>query len=302
MTTPGGLSWQGGWDEPGVLSVVIVESGQPGTGVFVYSGVPASGNPPIGWISAAATDPYGNTITPASDVVIGAGQDGSPQVVLESSSGSGEIAFPLPGTWTNYPNIFGSLSGSGGLLSINGPTDSTIDDQVFVSLASAAVEGSGSTGFLAYIDANAGRNTIAEWSFNGLTVNVGSVTAVEPGTGTSATNPAVGESWHAMTLANSWANVAGFATARYRLTALDQVEVIGAIDASSASSAVFFTLPSGYRPASQQAVCAMGASGSVPAGLSPWVRCTTGGALSVQNTGALGAWEAFFHGFISLDA
>jgi len=60
----GGLSWQGGWDEPGVLSVVIVESGQPGTGIFLYSGAPANGNPPVAWITLASTDPYGNAIQP----------------------------------------------------------------------------------------------------------------------------------------------------------------------------------------------------------------------------------------------
>ena len=64
MSTPGGLSWQGGWDEPGVLSVVIVASGSPGTGVFVYSGTPGAGNGPIGWITASTTDPYGNTVQP----------------------------------------------------------------------------------------------------------------------------------------------------------------------------------------------------------------------------------------------
>lgn len=112
------------------------------------------------------------------------------------------------------------------------------------------------------------------------------------------------DSWNAMTpLANGWANVAGFATARYRMTPLKGVEVIAAINAAAATSSTFFTLPAAYRPATQQPIGGAGASGSVPAGLAPWCRCDAGGNLTVQNTGAVGAaWQFFVHGFISLDA
>jgi hypothetical protein len=74
-----GGAWAGGWNEPGVLSVVIVESGQPGTGVFVYSGAPAAGNPPIIWLTSASTDPYGNTLT-------------APGVMLAETASSGNAA------------------------------------------------------------------------------------------------------------------------------------------------------------------------------------------------------------------
>ena len=64
MSTPGGVSWAGGWDEPGVLSVVIVQAGTPGTGIFVYSGTPAAGNSPVAWVTPASADPYGNSVQP----------------------------------------------------------------------------------------------------------------------------------------------------------------------------------------------------------------------------------------------
>jgi hypothetical protein len=60
MSTPGGLSWQGGWDEPGVLSVVLIQAGVPGSGLFVYSGVPAAGNLIASITAAAGTDLFGN--------------------------------------------------------------------------------------------------------------------------------------------------------------------------------------------------------------------------------------------------
>lgn len=131
-----------------------------------------------------------------------------------------------------------------------------------------------------------------------ITGGVKTLTGVNPNTNAA-------ETWHSMSLLNSWANVAGFAVAQYRFVAapLNTVEIIGAINAAAATSATFFTLPGLYSPASKQPVCSMGANASVPAGLSPWIQCDASGNLSVQNTGAVpAAWQSFFHGFISLDA
>jgi len=272
VSTPGGLAWQGGWDEPGVLSVVIVESGQPGTGVFIYSGVPAAGNAPIGWISAATKDPFGNTLTPASNVVIGAGQDGSPQVVMQLSGTSGEISFPLPGTWTNYPNMFGQVVGSGGQLSVNGPTDSTVNDQAYVVLDSAAngVNG-GSAGSLGYIDANGGNNSTAFWGDDGFTVNAGAVTGIKAGTGGSPTNPAQAESWHNFSTPSGWTDRSGTGQGfRYKLLGeKNMVALFFALTAPAgapANGTVIGSLPSGYRPAFDQNVSVVGNKtlGTVP--------------------------------------
>jgi len=66
MTTPGGLSWQGGWDEPGVLSYVLINA-EAGGGLFVYSGTPTAGNL-VASITAPAAgqylDPFGNMVIP----------------------------------------------------------------------------------------------------------------------------------------------------------------------------------------------------------------------------------------------
>ena len=60
MSELAGASWLGGWDEPGVLSIVLIAAGAPGSGLFVYSGPPAAGNL-IGSIAAAnGTDLFGN--------------------------------------------------------------------------------------------------------------------------------------------------------------------------------------------------------------------------------------------------
>ena len=149
--------------------------------------------------------------------------------------------------------------------------------------------------------ANGSRLDINNTNGGGIGIPSGPFTS----TAGTAASPTVitTDTWNAMALANAWANVAGFATARYRMTPNKQVEIIGAINAAAASAVTFFTLPAAYRPASQQPICAAGANASVPAGLSPWIRCDTGGNLTVQNTGAIpAAFQLFFHGFVSLDA
>jgi hypothetical protein len=52
--------------------LVIVYGTGPGSGLFVYSGQPAAGNPPIFWAASASTDPYGNAL-PSTTGVAGGG-------------------------------------------------------------------------------------------------------------------------------------------------------------------------------------------------------------------------------------
>lgn len=293
---------------PGVvLAQFVIVFGASG-GIFLYSGKPGPGNPPVAWMSTGTQDPYKNTLTPKTGgALIGAGQDGNPQVVLALSGAAGQLAFPLPGTWTNYPNVFGEVVGGGGTLSINGPTDTTVNDQAYAELLSAAAGfDGGSAGALHYIDANGGDNTIAIWGDDGLLVNVSpNMFAVKPGTGGSPTNPAVQETWHAMTpFLNGWANAAGNVAAQYRKVASppNSVEIIGAITATAATAGNFFTLPAGYRPVSAQQI-PVGATGGVTAAtVSPFITCNAAGALTTQEIGLGAANIVVFHGTIALDA
>jgi hypothetical protein len=56
----GAGSWAGGWDEPGVLSIVLIQAGTAGSGLFVYSGVPAAGNLIYSITAANGKDLFGN--------------------------------------------------------------------------------------------------------------------------------------------------------------------------------------------------------------------------------------------------
>lgn len=58
--------------QPGVNPAIVIANKVivfgPGGGVFVYSGTPAHGNPPIAWMSSGTTDPYGNTLPSTTGV------------------------------------------------------------------------------------------------------------------------------------------------------------------------------------------------------------------------------------------
>lgn len=68
-------------------SLVVASAGQ---GVFVYSGTPGPGNPPVFSATSGTTDPYGNTVIPTLQIQGGGkltvGAAGGPQVALLSNA------------------------------------------------------------------------------------------------------------------------------------------------------------------------------------------------------------------------
>lgn len=125
----------------------------------------------------------------------------------------------------------------------------------------------------------------------------GQLTAVQPGS-----SPANVETWHSMTLINSWGSVGGNVSNKYRFLGSppNSVEIIGSLNGSSATNAIFFQLPSGYQPASQQFFPLQTTS----ALQGNWFgQCDSSGNLSVQvhGTGTI-AVVVVYHGIISLDA
>jgi hypothetical protein len=86
--------------QPGVSGGVVIANKVivfgTGDGVFVYSGTPGKGNPPVAWVSGALTDPYGNSLPAEGIVSSGSGQfsqlfDGLVKIV----SSAGSCAFSI---------------------------------------------------------------------------------------------------------------------------------------------------------------------------------------------------------------
>lgn len=64
-------------------SLVVIQGGAPGTGLFLYNGPPAAGNPPVLWAVApgVTADPFGNPVA----AVLGAGSSAGPNTQIDAT-------------------------------------------------------------------------------------------------------------------------------------------------------------------------------------------------------------------------
>jgi hypothetical protein len=278
-----------------------------GGGMFVYTGSPAPGNPPIFSVSNATEDPYGNAIAPG----IWAGQYGQIQagleIITEGATGrlKGQLAFPTPAVPSAaYAGIFGTTVGTTAILQMltamaaaTGP----YSDRALIQLQSnPGTPGASASYFGIYSDTNGGSNTHWFGNYSGWACYVCQfLTAVLPGTGTSSSVPAQPETWHPLTLQNGWAQVGGGRPARYRLvpSPANEVEVEGNISGAAASSSTFATLVAPYVP-HYPAVFQMQPTSLTLAG-QYFGQMNTSGALVAEGTTLTGNFN--FKGLINLD-
>jgi hypothetical protein len=234
------------------------------SGSFYYSGTPAANLLIQSESNTQGQDGFGNYFLSGNTVYVPAGGGG--YIAVQNSAGAVNFYFAsvmvsVTNPWTGLGNI-APFNGTPNLLQIT-PGPNAGD---YIGLAGPVKV----TGGFHYS---------------------GQIVAYAPSTTTD-------ETWHAMSLLNSWA--AGSAPnvqPKYRLTAFNEVEVIGTIAGGSATAATFFTLPAGYRPASQQMIPAQ--STAATAG-NYFIQCGNSGSMSVQGPSITGTYV--FHGFISLDA
>ena len=210
-----GGSWAGGWDEPGVLSVVLIGSTLPGSGLFVYSGTPANGTLVASVTAADGSDIFLNHFFKNFAIYTGNGNS----------------------------DLFTALTQAG----INWGTNQN---------------GPGGTGHL---------------KFNApFGIQCDTITTWDP----TAGFPTV-EAPHTMSgFLNGW--VATTNTPRYWLDSDGMVVVDGAMDASAATAATFFTMPAAYRPVSPNKLWAAGANGGAIAGQAPFVQVASTGSIAVS--------------------
>lgn len=100
------MTWPSPWSNQ-IISQLIVAGTGPGTGLFIYSGVPGFGNPPIFYASGSTVDPYGNPITPTAGLS-GAGQFNAGFTIINPTG-----IFVYSGV-PSASNLIGYWSGTGG--------------------------------------------------------------------------------------------------------------------------------------------------------------------------------------------
>ena len=130
-----------------------------------------------------------------------------------------------------------------------------------------------------------------------LTLVPGNPGYVQAGSFVRATAPGgSAEAWHPIPLASGFTAVAGFATPSYRLNALGDLQLCGAVSGTIASGSQAFStaLPAGYFSATNAYAAASGlqsAAGGVSAGNEARVKITTGGVLQILGLGnGAAAW------------
>lgn len=303
LVEAGHWSTGGGWDEPGVLNLVIVQSGVQGTGLFAYSGTPALGNPPIWQVVAPGVtkDPYGNTVSAIMNIgsLTGAhaGWDANALEYLADATGTARIVLDpgksliefLPSGGPGQPPILTIATAAG--------TDSF--GQAF-GAGLVSTDNLGRSAQLAagtlVITGNAISSTIAqtiiapfELTFTGAPFYAFDSTII--GTSTAA-DPSLtyqnAESWHTLgTLANYTVN-----RGRFRLNNAGETEIDIDVSSAGANAGVTtfsVTVPAAYRPASQR-FWPLASTRAVTAG-DTWPRAliSAAGGVSVVQTASVTA-------------
>jgi len=222
--------------------------------ILVYSGTPASGNLIGAWSGASGTDSHGNSYPQGLSV----GAAGTGQVLLFDNGGQGVLSFVNTGFGNG--SLFGGVSGTYAYVVLTGPGNTVTGHTDYAENAlfsSDGVSSSASEEFI-YWDANGSSHAYSLMNCGGFQIAAGSIAAVQPGTGTSSTNPANTETWHYVGTSgqpgfgSGWSNYGtGFASLAFRLLPTGNVEIRGKVAPGSANSTMF-TLPTGYRPATEQ--------------------------------------------------
>jgi hypothetical protein len=286
-----------GWRQLIVTAgTVIIGGTAPHSGLFVYSGTPAAGNPPIFAVVApgTTTDPFGNPVNAIMNVgnlsAAHAGWDANGIEYLADSTGTTQIVlnpgkrliefFPAAGTGS-APLITISPSGDTdqfGHTFQAGITTYQAGTTAFAELLNQALvlQDSSSQKWTVAADVLGPSLQVATPASNALYItNAGFVNAALPGNSGSL------ESWHTMSgFSNSWAATGN--TPRYRMGSENRVWFDGAIDATSATAGAFFTVPALYQPVAPTKLWAGGANGGVIAGQVPFVAVTSTGVASIS--------------------
>lgn len=252
------------------------------TGLFVYNGQPMLGNPPIFAITTASSDPYGNPVTPSAItdtgvpilIYSGTPAKGTLSVSIAPAGGTDSFGNAFPqglalhdnpaggsGFWflsgasfEGFIMNFGTfVAGTAPAQTLNavwnapGPVGATNSPAIYYTSQPQNLSAL-SGGFLA-VNLASGVFSALLWDQLGISAT-GQVTAATP-----SSNPATSETWHPMTLQNSWTNTSGGSpgTARYKLLNNGNFWVQGDISHASVSgNSQIFTMPTGYIPANPQ--------------------------------------------------
>jgi hypothetical protein len=255
-------------------------------------------------MSNATEDPYGNPIASG----IWAGPFGGTQAGLEYNGAYGQALFPVGGS--SVAALAGGIAGTatvggGSVVQFFSASDaSPLNDRVLVDSVDNAGGGGSARMLGIYIDTSGTVHTLWSYDLGGMVLQaVNTLSAVQPGTGTSLTNVAVPETWHPAALINGWAGSgSGVNGLRYRIVPGGELEIEADIINAGfvpPGNSVCFNLPAGWIPGTSRNRPAAWNNPQVNNSATvPWVNVTAG---AIQVTGIeVANKEIFFHVWIPM--
>lgn len=238
-----------------VIARYVIIFGDSG-GLFIYAGSPGPGNPPVYSVSNADQDPFGNPISPG----IWAGAPGSIQVGIQATPGQAEIFFVPAGTYAADASAGVVQNGGQAILELLGAQTTAAgtptSDRVGLFLwdhGTSGLPGAHADLQAVYFYTGGTFINLFDGNFAGLAIPAcAGITAVEPGTGTDVSTPAVSETWHTVTTDAGWGSLGE--PPQYQLLAqtgfvalrgdISHAGTTAQVDINSANP-----LPAAYRPA-----------------------------------------------------
>lgn len=239
-----------GWSSQDNTLIVITDiTGY--SGLFFYSPTIGPGNLVGSWTAAAGTDPYGNPYPAGFNV-----QSGPSHIEIQSFSFGLVTQTFITGNpaVSTSSEIFAEAGGIPGdefdEFTLISAQNSTFTDFVRLTMASNTTTGS-RDGAIFEVSYSGGDVTLTA-NFTGVNISAGSITAVNPTTGTSYANPAVAETWHTPTLAAGWTVTGASNPVRYRAEPQGCIRIDGEVLTTGAgpwpANNTVFSLPSVYMP------------------------------------------------------
>lgn len=267
-----------------IRGLVVILSGQS---VLMYSGsAPSAGTLIISISPTGGTDAFGNTYPKGINI----GGAGNPGVSAGFTGSNGFLYFPgvVPNVHLDANleiNHLGSGTAEQSFLTLSSAQDATQMDYVALNMVASSADGTGLPKITeAYVDSSSVIHGMRAMGIAGI-ADIGTITATEPGTGTSRANVAAAETWHSVSsFGTGFGNQGGiYPPVRYRKLPIGpngSVELDGSVvtTAATAAGAQVFALPTGYVPSFQhQVVTVTNFSGA--AGANATVTVTQTGAV-----------------------
>lgn len=289
---------EGAWSNQQILAFLVeIISGLPGTGLFVYSGSPALGNPPIDYITApgVTNDPAGNALPTTTGGFTSVRYTlGTAEQIAQLSAGILVLLGGLPASYAQLGGI--SVSNGSDQLAITAPElPGHATPTLFLTPSATQSQITAETGQFLVSTPGGPADTSALLEVQGEIATTGTVEAIIGG---------ALETWHNASLNAGFAAFGGgYNTPGYQYEPINggRVRLRGLVSltAAEAASTAIFTLPAGYVPAKDQLF--LTPSTLSGANLGGTIEVVSNGQVQIFTAGALGNYVALDGIVIELD-